>query len=66
MHDRVAFVLDNMPLSENNFRFADPKAEEEMSAVIRQFRHEVYGTQIATEQSQEEPEEQQQIEQAAG
>jgi len=56
LHDRVAFVLDNMPLSESNFRFGDPKAEEEMAAVIQQFRHEVYGTPITVERSQEEPE----------
>jgi chromosome partitioning protein len=68
LHDRVAFVLDNMPLSETNFRYHDPKAEEEMTAVIQQFRHEVYGTDITSAKPQKEPEEEQQqiIEQAAG
>jgi chromosome partitioning protein len=42
LHDRVAFVLDNMPLSETNFRYADPKAEEEMVALVRRFRAAVY------------------------
>ena len=46
LHDRVAFVLDNMPLSETNFRYHDPKAEEEMSALIKQFRREIYGADI--------------------
>jgi cellulose biosynthesis protein BcsQ len=44
LHDRVAFVLDNMPLNETNFRYHDPKAEEEMSALINRFRAELYGT----------------------
>ena len=43
LHDRVAFVLDNMPLSETNFRYSDPKAEEEMAALVNKFRHAVYG-----------------------
>jgi chromosome partitioning protein len=55
LHDRVAFVLDNLPLSENNFRYHDPKAEEEMAAVIRQFRRAVYGTQIAIQAPEEQP-----------
>ena len=44
LHDRVAFVLDNMPLSETNFRYADLKAEEEMTALLSRFRTEVFGT----------------------
>ena len=46
LHDRVAFVLDNMPLSETNFRYADLKAEEEMVALVQRFRSEVYGVDI--------------------
>tara|TARA_E500000305_G_scaffold108525_1_gene111112 strand:+ start:5635 stop:6537 length:903 start_codon:yes stop_codon:yes gene_type:complete len=43
LHDRVAFVLDNMPLNEVHFRYADPKAEEEMAAVVTRFRQAAYG-----------------------
>lgn len=46
LHDRVAFVLDNMPLSESNFRYKDEKAEEEMVALVEQFRRSVYGAMI--------------------
>ena len=51
LHDRVAFVLDNMPLSETNFRYADPKAEEEMAALVDKFRREVYGSPIPVAQA---------------
>lgn len=69
LHDRVAFVLDNMPLSETNFRYGDPKAEEEMTALIRQFRREVYGADLANdtaEPSEDEPAEPQTIHEATG
>ncbi|MFK8050312.1 MAG: ParA family protein [Halioglobus sp.] len=46
LHDRVAFVLDNMPLSETNFKYADAKAEEEMTALVDRFRAQVYDTDI--------------------
>ena len=44
LHDRVAFVLDNMPLSETSYRYQDTKAELEMSALVRRFRAAVFGT----------------------
>jgi chromosome partitioning protein len=47
LHDRVAFVLDNMPLSETNYHYADLKAEEEMTALIDRFRLEVFGADTA-------------------
>ncbi len=69
LHDRVAFVLDNMPLSETNFRYADPKAEEEMVALVQRFRAEVYDLDVAqlapTEHEQEEKQEQEQEQQHA-
>jgi len=49
LHDRVAFVLDNMPLSETNFRYRDEKAEEEMTALIAQFRCVVFGVDPTSE-----------------
>jgi hypothetical protein len=51
LHDRVAFVLDNMPLSETNFRYSDPKAEEEMSALVIKFRRAVYGIETMVAQA---------------
>ena len=54
LHDRVAFVLDNMPLSETNYRYADEKAEEEMAALVERFRADVYA--VGMEQAEVEAE----------